>query len=100
MLRPGFEPAIPQIGIGLAARRTASGLELEMRLPWTNFPQFKAVAGQFIGLDSELSIVMAMAGVIARLYSAILCRSNIRPIWVELNLLTELHEAIGKHAGR
>jgi hypothetical protein len=26
-----------------------------MRLPWANFPQFKAAAGQVIGLDSELS---------------------------------------------
>jgi hypothetical protein len=55
MLRPGFEQAIPQTGIGLAARRTTNGLELEMRLPWSNFPEFKATAGQVIGLDSELS---------------------------------------------
>jgi hypothetical protein len=55
MLRPGYENAIPKLGVKTAARRTAQGLEIEFKLPWSNFPAFKPAAGELIGLDAELS---------------------------------------------
>ncbi|MCE9546872.1 MAG: hypothetical protein K8T25_15450 [Planctomycetia bacterium] len=53
-LRPGYLNAIPKTGVQVAARRWAHGLEVEFKLPWVNFPQFKAAAGEVIGLDAEL----------------------------------------------
>jgi hypothetical protein len=53
-LRPGFLKAIPQQGVEVAARRTSDGMEVEFKLPWANFPEFKARAGEVIALDSEL----------------------------------------------
>jgi hypothetical protein len=55
LLRPGYEQAIRQKGIELAGRRFESGLELEVRIPWSNFPNFKPTSGEVIGLDTELS---------------------------------------------
>jgi hypothetical protein len=55
MLRPGYENTIPKSGVRTAARRTAHGLEIEFKLPWSNFPEFKPAAGELIGLDAELS---------------------------------------------
>lgn len=54
-LRPGFEDAIPNTGVQVASRRTASGMEIEFKLPWVNFPDFKPAVGQIVGLDAELS---------------------------------------------
>jgi hypothetical protein len=53
-LRPGFLEAIPNKGVEVAARRTATGMEVELKLPWANFPGFKAQMGKVIALDAEL----------------------------------------------
>ena len=53
-LRPGFLEAIKKIGVEVGARRTAHGMEVEFKLPWANFPGFKAKAGVVIALDAEL----------------------------------------------
>jgi hypothetical protein len=53
-LRPDMLKAIPGDGVEVGARRTDYGLEVEFKLPWSNFPNFKAAAGEVIGLDSEL----------------------------------------------
>ena len=53
-LRPGFLSAIPKIGVEVAARRTAQGMEVELKLPWANFPDFKPKPDQVIALDAEL----------------------------------------------
>lgn len=53
-LRPGYLDAIPKTGVEVAARRTASGMEVEFKLPWKNFPQFTPKSGEVIGLDAEL----------------------------------------------
>jgi hypothetical protein len=54
-LRPGYDQAIAKTGVEVAAHRTAHGLEVEFKLPWVNFPQFKPAAGEVIGIDAELS---------------------------------------------
>jgi hypothetical protein len=54
-LRPGFEEAIAREGVEVAAHRTASGLEVEFKLSWKNFPKFTPRVGEVIGLDAELS---------------------------------------------
>ena len=54
-LRPNYSEAIPNKGIAVAARRTFSGLEMEMRMPWLNFPDFKPKVGEVVRLDAELS---------------------------------------------
>jgi hypothetical protein len=38
----------------LAARRTKSGMEVELKLPWKNFPEFTAKTGEVIAGDAEL----------------------------------------------
>lgn len=53
-LRPGYLDAIPKIGVEVAARETSSGMEVEFKLPWKNFPKFTAKAGEVIGVDAEL----------------------------------------------
>ncbi|MGY8688161.1 MAG: sugar-binding protein, partial [Verrucomicrobiales bacterium] len=53
-LRPGYLEAIEKIGVEVGSRRTANGLEVEFKLPWANFPAFKAAEGAVIALDSEL----------------------------------------------
>ena len=53
-LRPGFLEAIPKIGVAVGAKRTQAGMDVEFKLPWTNFPGFKANAGTVIALDAEL----------------------------------------------
>jgi len=53
-LRPGFLQAIPKVGVEVAARRTATGMEVEFKLPWANFPDFKARLNEVIALDAEL----------------------------------------------
>jgi hypothetical protein len=53
-LRPGFLNAIPKIGIEVASRRTPQGMEVEFKLPWANFPGFKAGLNKVIALDAEL----------------------------------------------
>ncbi|MGI9428239.1 MAG: sugar-binding protein, partial [Bythopirellula sp.] len=54
-LRPGYEDAIPEIGIEVAAQATDSGLAVEFKLPWENFPDFQPKVGEVIGVDAELS---------------------------------------------
>ena len=53
-LRPGFLEAIAKKGVEVGARRTESGMEVEFKLPWANFPNFKATNGSVIALDAEL----------------------------------------------
>jgi len=53
-LRPGFLQAIPKIGVEVAARRTKVGMEVEFKLPWVNFPNFKPKLNEVIALDAEL----------------------------------------------
>ncbi|MFT7643213.1 MAG: hypothetical protein ACI9G1_004978, partial [Pirellulaceae bacterium] len=53
-LRPGYLDAIPKIGIEVASRRTKSGVEVEFKMPWKNFPKFQAKEGQVIAVDAEL----------------------------------------------
>jgi len=53
-LRPGYLDAIPKIGVEVASRRTAVGVDVEFKLPWANFPEFKAAIGQVIAVDAEL----------------------------------------------
>ena len=53
-LRPGYLSAIQKIGVEVGARRTAHGMEVEFKLPWANFPDFKAKTGVVIALDAEL----------------------------------------------
>lgn len=53
-VRPDMLDAIPKIGIEVAARRTEHGVETEFKLPWANFPEFKAALGEVIALDAEL----------------------------------------------
>jgi hypothetical protein len=43
-LRPGYLDAIPKLGVEVAAQRTSVGLEIEFKLPWSNFPEFHAKA--------------------------------------------------------
>jgi hypothetical protein len=53
-LRPGFLKAIPKVGIEVGARRTAHGMEVEFKLPWANFPNFKGKLDEVIAVDAEL----------------------------------------------
>ncbi len=53
-LRPGYLDAIPQTGIQVGAKRTSVGMDIEFRLPWANFPGFRAVKDAVIALDAEL----------------------------------------------
>jgi hypothetical protein len=53
-LRPGYLDAIPKTGVEVAARKTPFGAEVEFKLPWANFPGFKAALNEVIALDAEL----------------------------------------------
>ena len=55
-LRPGegFIDAIPGKGIEVGARKTEYGAEVEFKLPWENFPNFKPALNEVIALDAEL----------------------------------------------
>lgn len=53
-LRPGYLDAIPGIGVEVAARKTATGAEVEFKLPWANFPDFSPALNEVIALDAEL----------------------------------------------
>jgi hypothetical protein len=53
-LRPDMLKAIGGDGVEVGARRTDFGMEVEFKLPWSNFPNFKAAEGEVIALDSEL----------------------------------------------
>lgn len=53
-LRPGYLDAIPKIGVQAGSRRTKEGMEVEFKLPWANFPNFKAALNEVIALDAEL----------------------------------------------
>lgn len=41
-------------GAEVAAEKTAWGWTAEFKLPWSNFPDFKAKAGEIIGIECEL----------------------------------------------
>ena len=53
-LRPGYLDAIEGKGVQVAARKTDFGAEVEFKLPWVNFPNFKPSSGEVIALDAEL----------------------------------------------
>lgn len=53
-LRPKYLDAIAKIGIEVGARKTQDGAEVEFKLPWENFPDFKVALGEVIGVDAEL----------------------------------------------
>jgi len=53
-LRPGFLQAIQKVGIQVGAKQTAVGMDVELKLPWANFPNFKPKPGEVIALDAEL----------------------------------------------
>ena len=53
-LRPDMLQAIAGQGIEVAARKTKFGAEVEFKLSWSNFPEFKAERGAVIALDAEL----------------------------------------------
>ncbi len=53
-LRPGYLDAIPKTGVLVGARKTDYGAEIEFKLPWENFPNFKPGRGEVIALDAEL----------------------------------------------
>lgn len=53
-LRPGFLEAIKKTGVEVGTRRTAVGMEVEFKLPWVNFPDFKPARNVVIALDAEL----------------------------------------------
>jgi hypothetical protein len=53
-LRPGYLDAIPKVGVEVAARVTDYGMEVEFKMPWSNFPEFKAQVGEVIAIDAEL----------------------------------------------
>jgi hypothetical protein len=53
-LRPGYLDAIPKIGIEVGAKRTPEGMQVEFKLPWANFPEFRPRLNEVIGLDAEL----------------------------------------------
>jgi hypothetical protein len=53
-LRPGYLDAIKKIGIEVGSRRWKHGLEVEFKLPWANFPDFKPAVGEVVALDAEL----------------------------------------------
>lgn len=53
-LRPGFLNQIPKTGIKVGARKTDFGAEVEFKLPWANFPNFKPARGEIIAIDAEL----------------------------------------------
>jgi hypothetical protein len=53
-LRPSFLNQIPKIGVLVGARKTENGAEVEFKLPWENFPNFKPARGEVIGIDAEL----------------------------------------------
>jgi hypothetical protein len=53
-LRPDMLKVIPGTGVEVAARKTSYGAEVEFKLPWVNFPEFKASLDAVIALDAEL----------------------------------------------
>jgi hypothetical protein len=53
-LRPGYLDAIEGKGVQVGARKTDFGAEVEFKLPWANFPNFKPAKGEVIALDAEL----------------------------------------------
>jgi hypothetical protein len=53
-LRPGYLDAIPGKGIEVGARKTRYGAEIEFKLSWENFPNFKPALNEIIALDAEL----------------------------------------------
>ncbi len=53
-LRPDMLQVIPGTSIEVGGRQTSRGAEVEFKLPWVNFPNFKVAANTVIGLDAEL----------------------------------------------
>ena len=53
-LRPDMLQVIPGTGVEVAARQTSYGAEVEFKLPWANFPDFKPAPNAVIALDAEL----------------------------------------------
>ncbi len=53
-LRPDMLKAIAGTGVEVGARQTSYGAEIEFKLPWANFPDFKPALNAVIALDAEL----------------------------------------------
>ena len=53
-LRPGYLDAIEKVGVEVGARRTEWGVDVEFKMSWRNFPQFKPKIGEVIAVDAEL----------------------------------------------
>ena len=53
-LRPGYLDAIPGKGVEVGAKKTPYGTDVEFKLPWENFPEFRAKLNEVIALDAEL----------------------------------------------
>lgn len=55
-VRPGIEAFkdLKLEGVEIASSKSATGYEVELRLPWKLFPAFEAAAGKEIGIDLEL----------------------------------------------
>ena len=53
-LRPDMLKAIPGDGVEVGARKTSYGAEVEFKLPWSIFPEFKVAKDAVIALDAEL----------------------------------------------
>lgn len=53
-LRPGYLDAIPKVGVEVGAKNTDTGMDVEFKLPWKNFPNFSPHAGEVIAVDAEL----------------------------------------------
>ena len=53
-LRPDMPNAITGDGVEVAVRQRNFGIDLEFKLPWKNFPEFKPDHNKVIALDAEL----------------------------------------------
>jgi hypothetical protein len=55
VIRKGIATSATRLeGVEVAARNTSYGWEMEFKLPWRNFPDFKPQDGALIALDAEL----------------------------------------------
>lgn len=53
-LRPDMLQTIAGTGVEVGAQKTSYGTEVEFKLPWINFPDFKVQEDAVIALDAEL----------------------------------------------
>lgn len=98
-LRPGYLDAIEKIGIEVAAKKTAVGSEVEFKLPWANFPDFKAKAGEVIAVDAELCYSDGAARVYRTFAYGSPFRSRSRPAWRKCSSSKSCSRSTGSSAG-